>query len=88
MLVPGSLQKGQPQYERDGRILDVDVTIPCDLEPHWFWQGSFLRLRTAPGECGAAICTKTFGLPGVFEQARIIRQSSVEFAEQLVMELV
>lgn len=67
-LVPGSFEQGQPRYARDGVALDVDVTIPPDLEASgWIWQGSFLR---KPGPVGVAICTQTFGVPGVFENAR------------------
>lgn len=69
-LIPGSFEHGQPRYERDGVALDVDVTLPPELEANWFWDGSFLRLRTEPGSCGVAIFTGTFGVPGVFDQAR------------------
>jgi hypothetical protein len=78
-LVPGSHAANQPRYERDGVVLDVDVSIPSELDANWFWDGSFLRLRTAPDACGVAICTKTFGVPGVFDQAREIDRRAAEW---------
>lgn len=68
-LIPGTFESGRPRYQREGVELDIDVTIPSDL-PSWYWQGSFLRLVTAPDACGVAIYTGTFGVPGVFTQAR------------------
>lgn len=91
-FIPGSLLKGQPRYERDGVLLDVDVTIPPDLADRWFWQGSFLRLQTAPDECGVAIFTGTFPPPLCFDNAREIERFRVahdaaEGPRQLAMEL-
>lgn len=67
LLIPGSAERGQPQYERDGLPLVVDVTIPDDLAPLFYWWGSFLALTqgsvmiatiTYPpnGEDGRATC--------------------------------
>jgi|SRR6187549_777482 len=76
VLVPGSLAAGQPRYVRDGMTLDLDVTIPPELAvAGWIWQGSFLR---KPGVVGIAICTKTFGVPGVFDRAREHEQIRAE----------
>lgn len=77
-LVPGSFAANQPRYERDGVVLDVDVTVPPELDHNWFWDGSFLRLRTEPGACGVAICTKTLGVPGVFDRAREVDRIRAE----------
>lgn len=68
VLVPGSFERGQPRYQRDGQVLDVDVTIPPELEATgWIWHGSFLR---KPGAVGIAICTTTFPPPLCFDNAR------------------
>jgi hypothetical protein len=64
------LINGQPRYELAGALLDVDVTIPPDIAGSWFWHGSFLRLSTAPGECGWSISTGTYPPPECFEIAR------------------
>jgi hypothetical protein len=77
-LVPGSFEAGQPQYARDGIVLDVDVAIPPELDGRWFWHGSFLRLQTEPGECGLAIFTGTFPPPQCFEQARELERIRAE----------
>lgn len=89
-LIPGSFEQGHPRYERDGVALDIDVTIPDDLAASgWIWQGSWLR---KPGPVGVTIDTKTFGLPGVFENAReldrleAVRNGTTQ-PKQLVMEL-
>jgi hypothetical protein len=77
--VEGSFLAGRPQYERDGIVLDVDVTIPPDLETAgWFWHGSFLRLRVEPGACGVAIYTGAFGVQGTFENAREMERIRAE----------
>jgi hypothetical protein len=60
----------RPVYVRDGVILDVDVRIPADIVDRWFWSGSFLKLNTAPGECGYSIDPRTFGLTETFAIAR------------------
>lgn len=52
------------------------VEIPADLKETWFWFGSFL----SDGDVG--IFTGTFGIPGVFEQARI----HMELRRTLVVE--
>lgn len=88
-LVPGSFERGVPRYARDGQVLDIDVSIPPDLQARWFWHGSFLRLRVAADECGVAIYTGTFPPPLCFDNARVIAPASVEAAPiQLTMELV
>jgi len=75
-LVPGSFEAGAPRYARGGVVLDVDVVIPPDLAASgWIWHGSFLRKA---GPVGVAICTKTFGLPGVFENARELDRLEAE----------
>lgn len=57
-LIPGS----QPSRYAG---VDVDVTIPDDLaRAGWHWHGTFL----SDGEVG--IYSGTFGVPGVFEEAR------------------
>lgn len=61
---------GQPRYELDGVLLDVDVTIPLDIAGRWFWHGTFLRLVTAPDEPGWSISTGTFGVEEAFAIAR------------------
>lgn len=79
-LVPGSLQDGQPQYERDGQVLDVDVTIPTDLvAAGWLWHGSVLY-RPEPGDDlrGVGVDTRTFPPPQCYEQARAIEQARAE----------
>lgn len=77
-LVPGSFEAGHPLYERDGKVLGVDVAIPPELDGRWFWHGSFLRLQTEPGECGVAICTVAFPPPQCFEQARELERFRAE----------
>lgn len=75
-LVPGSFEKGAPRYERDGQPIDVDVTIPSDLEASgWIWHGSFLR---KPGAVGIAICTATFPPPRCFDNARELDRLEAE----------
>lgn len=61
-LVPGSRPA---RYTIEGEPCDIDVTIPPDLAAVWFWVGSWL----CDGEI--RIYTGTFGVVGVFEQARI-----------------
>lgn len=73
-LIPGSLRKGQPRYERNGVELDLDVTIPADLEAAgWMWHGSVLY-RREPGDDlrGVGVDTAAFPPPLCFEQAREI----------------
>jgi len=76
----GSLKKGQPQYERDGQLLDVDVTIPDDLvAAGWIWHGSTLYRREPGDELrGVGVDTRTFPPPQCFEQARAINQMRAE----------
>jgi len=76
----GSLKKGEPQYERGGQLLDVDVTIPPDLvAAGWIWHGSMLYRREPGDELrGVGVDTKTFPPPQCFEQARAIDQMRAE----------
>lgn len=76
--VPGSFERGQPCYERGGIILDIDVTIPPDLDGRWFWHGSCLYRRDRPGDCGIGIFTGTFPPPLCFEQARELERIRAE----------
>ncbi len=60
-----------PRYAAYGEMTDIDVTIPDDLRAAgWYWNGSFLCWRETPESCGIAVATCTFGIPGVFIQAR------------------
>jgi hypothetical protein len=56
-----------------------------ELGTRWGWDGSFLRARSLPeGEPGLAICSRTFGVPGVYEQAEKVeaKRAELEAARQ------
>lgn len=59
-LIPGSAERGAPQYERGGEPIAIDVQIPPDLSTSFHWFGSFLALKVAPGACGILIATITY----------------------------
>jgi len=55
-----------PQYERrDGTTVELNVTIPPDLAPHWFWFGSAL----VSDDGLLLVSTATYPPPGI-ESAR------------------
>lgn len=72
-LVPGSRP---PRYTMDGEPTAIDVTIPEDLAAVWFWFGSWL----CDGDI--RIYTRTFGVAGAIEQARIHMQLRADYEPQ------